>query len=56
MTIERPPAELNKLLFKNGYLFVKNHKVDTFYVHQDMKDKIDSSIFSEFEQLGSKKW
>ena len=56
MTIERPTEELNKLLFRNDYLFVKNHKVDSFYVHKDMKDKIDLSIFSEFEQLGSKKW
>ena len=56
ITIERPPEKLNRLLFENGYIFVKNHKVDTFYVHQDIKDKLDPSIFQEFKQLGPKKW
>ena len=56
ITIERPPEKLNKLLFENDYIFVKNHKVDTFYVHKDIRDKLDASIFLEFEQLGPKKW
>ena len=56
ITIERPPERLNKLLFENGYLFVKNHKVDTFYIHQDIKEKLDPSIFLKFEQIGPKKW
>lgn len=56
LTIERPSKELNQLLFKNGYLFVKNHKVDTFYVHQDMACNLNPTIFKEFEQVGPKKW
>ena len=39
MTIERPSKELNKILFKNGYLFVKNFKADTFYIHNSLLKK-----------------
>ena len=56
MTIERPPKKLNDLLFANGYIFVKNHKVDTFYIHSDIKDSLDPSIFTPFIQLEQKKW
>ena len=56
ITIERPPEKLNKLLFKNGYIFVKNHKVDTFYIHKDLKSEFYPSNFMPFEQLGTKKW
>ena len=40
LTIERPPPELEKILFKNGYIFVKKSRhngketFDTFYVHK----------------------
>jgi FkbM family methyltransferase len=33
ITIERPTPELNKILFKNGYIFIKNSLFDSFYVH-----------------------
>ena len=55
MTIERPPKKLNKLLFKNGYRFVKNYKVDGFYIHNSLK-KIDNIKFEKFYQIGKKKW
>ena len=55
LTIERPPSILNKLLFKNGYLFVKNHKVDTFYIHKILQKKLKIR-FNKFEQIGKKKW
>jgi len=34
VTIERPTPELNEILFRNGYHFVKNSLYDTFYVHE----------------------
>jgi FkbM family methyltransferase len=36
MTIERPTPELNQLLFRNGYHFVRNSIYDTFYVHETL--------------------
>jgi hypothetical protein len=36
LTIERPTPELNALLFRNGYHFVKNSLYDTFYVHKSI--------------------
>ena len=55
MTIERPPKKLNDLLFNNGYIFVKNYKVDGFYIHKSLKNK--EKIRSEkFFQIDKKKW
>ncbi len=34
LTIERPTPELNEILFRNGYHFVKNSLYDTFYIHE----------------------
>lgn len=53
LTIERPTPELNDILFRNGYSFVRNSLYDTFYVHQSIPG------FSEikrmpFEQLPQK--
>ncbi len=57
MTIERPSKELNKILFKNGYIFVKNFKADTFYVHRSLLTKKNINIkFENFKQLPKKKW
>ena len=57
MTIERPSKELNKILFKNGYLFVKNFKADTFYIHNSLLKKKNIDIkFEDFKQLPKKKW
>lgn len=55
MTIERPSPIVNKTLFKNGYLFVKNHKVDTFYIHKSLQKKIKIKL-KKFEQIEKKKW
>ena len=55
MTIERPPKELNKLLFKNGYKFVKNFKVDGFYIHKSLQN-VENINFERFFQIGKKKW
>ena len=55
MTIERPPKKLNNLLFKNGYKFVKNYKVDSFYIHKSFKN-YENMKFEKFFQIGKKKW
>lgn len=55
LTIERPSKQLNELLLKNNYLFVKNFKVDTFYIHKDLQEKINIKL-EKFEQVPPKKW
>jgi hypothetical protein len=55
MTIERPSRSLNNLLFKNGYLFVKNYKVDGFYIHKSLENKAKIK-FEKFYQIEKKKW
>jgi FkbM family methyltransferase len=55
LSIERPPPLVNKLLFKNDYIFVKNHKVDTFYIHKTLQKKIKIKV-DKFEQIGKKQW
>ena len=55
MSIERPSPELNKLLFNNGYVFVKNFKVDTFYVHKSIEN-LKQIKKNDFEQLPPKSW
>ena len=55
LTIERPTRELNELLFKNNYVFVKNYKVDTFYVHNDFQKEINLEL-KKFEQVPPKRW
>ena len=49
LTIERPTPELNQLLFKNGYVFVKNAHFDTFYVHESLEtfDKVKKGKFKQ---------
>ena len=49
LTIERPTAELNNLLFNNGYHFVKNQLWDTFYVHESIPNfkLIKKSFFKQ---------
>lgn len=37
LTIERPTPELNQILFDNDYVFVKNARFDTFYVHKSIE-------------------
>ena len=55
LTIERPTPELNNLLFKNDYLFVKNYKVDSFYVHKSLEN-IKKIKKEKFSQLPPKSW
>ncbi len=53
LTIERPSAELNQLLFSNGYVFVRNQQFDTFYVDGSMADRVPRTAF---EQAPPKTW
>ena len=55
LTIERPTPELNDSLFKNGDIFVKNFKVDGFYIHKSMM-KFNNIKFEKFYQIGKKEW
>jgi FkbM family methyltransferase len=53
ITIERPTPELNALLFRHGYHFVRNSLYDTFYVHETLPNF--ARIKREpFEQLPAK--
>jgi methyltransferase FkbM-like protein len=52
LTIERPPPELNKLLFANGYQFVRNMSFDSFYVHESITHVKKEA----FEQVPPKDW
>ncbi len=52
-TIERPTPELNKLLFGNGYVFVKNAQMDSFYVHETIPN-IESIKKQPFVQIPRK--
>lgn len=53
VTIERPTPELNELLFKNGYRFVRNSLYDTFYVHESLPN-FANLLREPFEQLPPK--
>ncbi len=55
VTIERPTPEINALLFRNGYLFVRNVVADSFYVHHTTPTV--GTIYREpFEQVSPKYW
>lgn len=53
ISIERPTPELNQLLFKNGYHFVRNSLYDTFYVHESLPN-FAALRREPFEQLPPK--
>ncbi|UCE93161.1 MAG: FkbM family methyltransferase [Flavobacteriaceae bacterium] len=55
LTIERPTPKVNKILFENGYLFVKNYKYDSFYVHSSLSN-MKLLKFQPFEQIPPKTW
>lgn len=55
LTIERPSPKLNKILFDNDYIFVKNFKVDSFYVHKSIKN-LEHINKEKFFQLPAKSW
>ena len=53
ITVERPTENVNNILFDNGYIFVKNYKYDTFYIHHSIKENIKIP-FEEFSQVPQK--
>lgn len=53
LTIERPTPELNELLFRNGYYFVRNSLYDTFYIHESLPN-FDDIPRESFVQLPEK--
>jgi len=55
MTIERPTPELNALLFGNGYVFVRNHNYDSFYVHETL-ESVHELGKEQFVQIPPKEW
>lgn len=55
ITIERPTPKVNEILFQNGYLFVKNHKFDSFYIHSSVAEKRNIPR-QPFEQVPEKDW
>ena len=48
-------ADCEKILFQNNYIFVKNYKVDGFYIHESLKNKINIK-FEKFFQINKKSW
>lgn len=55
ITIERPTARVNEILFSNGYVFVKNKRFDSFYVHETLA-KEKNIHCQPFEQVPMKDW
>ncbi len=54
LTIERPTPLLNQILLEqNGYVFVKNVRSDTFYVHESIAN-FDQIKKLPFQQTGRK--
>ncbi|NCJ08771.1 FkbM family methyltransferase [Synechococcales cyanobacterium C] len=55
VTIERPTPLVNEILFDQGYIFVKNYKYDSFYIHPHVQ-KIRKLRCSKFQQVHPKNW
>ncbi|MGB2964782.1 MAG: FkbM family methyltransferase [Anaerolineales bacterium] len=55
LTIERPTPELNEILFKNDYTFVKNNQFDSFYVHSSLAEQ-GKIRCQPFEQIPPKNY
>jgi len=60
MTIERPTPKLEKVLFDNGYVFVRKSGVkrnghDTFYVHKSIPN-FDDIIKEKYSPTPRKNW
>lgn len=55
MTIERPTPELNELVFSKGYVFVRNCRFDSFYVHESLPN-LEALQREPFEQIPPKDW
>jgi len=52
-TIERPTPELNQMLFARGYVFIRNHMFDSFYVHESLPN-LNHLKREPFEQVEPK--
>jgi hypothetical protein len=55
ITIERPTKRVNEILFDNGYMFVKNFRFDSFYVHPLVLEESNIEC-GKFEQVPPKNW
>jgi len=55
ITIERPTPKVNEILFKNGYIFVKNYQCDFFYIHPSLADN-NKIKCQKIEQVPPKDW
>jgi len=55
MTIERSTPKVNEILYENGYIFVKNHRFDSFYIHSSLAEKRNIRC-QPFEQVPAKDW
>jgi len=55
LTVERPTAELNEILFSHGYKFVKNLSFDSFYVHESVEG-VRQIKREPFAQVPPKDW
>ena len=55
LTVERPTPRVNEILFEQGYVFVKNHCFDSFYVHPSVLQTRPLQC-EPFEQVPPKNW
>ncbi|MGB0238571.1 MAG: FkbM family methyltransferase [Cycloclasticus sp.] len=55
ITIERPTPKVNEIVLANGYVFVKNFKFDSFYLHPDVQSEAQLKC-DPFEQIPPKDW
>jgi FkbM family methyltransferase len=55
LTVERPTPRVSEILREQGYVFVKTHRYDSFYVHPSVL-QTRSLRCEPFEQLPPKNW
>lgn len=55
ITIERPTSQVNRIILDNDYVFVKNYRFDSFYVHSSIAKEKELAC-EPFEQIPSKDW
>jgi FkbM family methyltransferase len=53
--IERCTKKLHNVLIKNNFIFIKNYKVDGFYVHNDLQNKIKLKT-QQYQPISKKEW
>ena len=59
LTVERPTPNINKILFENDYIFVRNSDpktpYDTFYIHKSIdRNDIKKENFSQIPKKSDK--